>query len=279
VDRALDDDLAAHVVEAGVERRELAQRFGHRLHDVGQEREPRARPLGLVLERRAVRDEIGEVALRDEGERRRGRERVAHVLGDLPPQPAERHALVAGRVGGGRRRGRRRGCTRARGSGARGLVYVGRGDRAAGARAREALERDAQLLRELAHGGRCLTRGAAAGGAGACCTATAGAADSAARCCAAAAGCDAPAPSFTSIDTIVVPTFTISPSLAWRPAMVPVRGDGISTLALSVITSTSGWSSRTASPTLTSQRTISPSATPSPMSGNFTSNAIATLRA
>jgi len=53
--------------------------------------------------------------------------------------------------------------------------------------------------------------------------------------------------------------------------MVPVRGEGISTLALSVITSTSGWSSRTRSPSFTSQRTISPSAMPSPMSGSFTS--------
>src|SRR5262249_745777 len=54
----------------------------------------------------------------------------------------------------------------------------------------------------------------------------------------------------------------------------PVRGAGISTLALSVMTSTIGWCSFTASPALTIQRTISPSATPSPMSGSFTSNAM-----
>src|SRR5215467_3362847 len=57
-------------------------------------------------------------------------------------------------------------------------------------------------------------------------------------------------------------------------AMRPVRGAGISTLALSVMTSTIGWCSFTASPGLTIQRTISPSATPSPMSGSFTSNAM-----
>ena len=84
------------------------------------------------------------------------------------------------------------------------------------------------------------------------------------------AGAGAPAPS-TSIVMIVAPTFTTCPSLAWRAATTPLRGDGMSTVALSVITSTSGWSSFTASPGWTSQRTISPSATPSPMSGSFTS--------
>src|SRR5262249_47491993 len=61
-------------------------------------------------------------------------------------------------------------------------------------------------------------------------------------------------------------------------AIVPVRGEGISTLALSVITSTSGWSSFTASPTFTIQRTISPSAMPSPMSGSFTSKGMGSFR-
>ena len=40
--------------------------------------------------------------------------------------------------------------------------------------------------------------------------------------------------------TITVPTGIIAPSSAWSAAIVPVRGEGISTLALSVITSTSG---------------------------------------
>src|SRR5262245_23551288 len=72
---------------------------------------------------------------------------------------------------------------------------------------------------------------------------------------------------------MTLPTGTTAPSSACNAEMVPVRGAGISTFALSVMTSTIGWSSLIGSPTLTSQRTISPSATPSPMSGNFTSNA------
>jgi hypothetical protein len=76
---------------------------------------------------------------------------------------------------------------------------------------------------------------------------------------------------WTAIEMMTLPTGTTWPSSAWRRAMTPVRGEGISTLALSVMTSTSGWSSRTDSPALTSQRTISPSAIPSPMSGSFTS--------
>ena len=71
--------------------------------------------------------------------------------------------------------------------------------------------------------------------------------------------------------TVDVPTGTTAPSSTWIAAIVPVRGEGISTLALSVITSTSGCSSLIGSPAFTSQRTISPSATPSPMSGSFTS--------
>src|SRR5262245_51253446 len=43
------------------------------------------------------------------------------------------------------------------------------------------------------------------------------------------------------------------------------------TVALSVITSTRGWSSATASPSFTSHLTISPSTTPSPMSGSLNS--------
>ena len=94
--------------------------------------------------------------------------------------------------------------------------------------------------------------------------------DPAATCPEAAGGADAECPA-TAIRTSTVPTGTIAPSSTRMASIVPVRGDGISTLALSVITSTSGWSSLTASPGLTSQRTTSPSATPSPMSGSFTS--------
>ena len=48
---------------------------------------------------------------------------------------------------------------------------------------------------------------------------------------------------------------------------LPVTGEGISTVALSVITSAMGWSSATTSPGCTCQATSSTSAMPSPMSG------------
>src|ERR1051326_1399323 len=51
--------------------------------------------------------------------------------------------------------------------------------------------------------------------------------------------------------------------------MTPLRGLVSSTVALSVMTSTNGSSSRTASPSFLIQRTISPSWMPSPMSGSL----------
>src|SRR5688500_4768230 len=60
--------------------------------------------------------------------------------------------------------------------------------------------------------------------------------------------------------------------------MRPARGDGISTVALSVITSTIGWSSVTTSPSATFHWTISPSTTPSPISGRWKSNGISPLQ-
>jgi hypothetical protein len=52
---------------------------------------------------------------------------------------------------------------------------------------------------------------------------------------------------------------------------VPAFGEVMVTVALSVITSTIGWSSVTDSPGVTSHLTISPSVTPSPMSGSLNS--------
>src|SRR5690242_6289091 len=51
--------------------------------------------------------------------------------------------------------------------------------------------------------------------------------------------------------------------------MRPEYGEGTSTTALAVSTATIGWSTLTASPTLTCQRTISASARPSPRSGRL----------
>ena len=61
----------------------------------------------------------------------------------------------------------------------------------------------------------------------------------AAACAAGAAAAGAPFPS-VSIETITLPTGTTWPSSAMSAPTMPVRGEGISTLALSVITSTSG---------------------------------------
>ena len=66
-------------------------------------------------------------------------------------------------------------------------------------------------------------------------------------------------------------TATISPTLPRVSTMRPVRGDVMVTVALSVMTSTIGWSSLMRSPGLTSHVTISPSVTPSPMSGSLNS--------
>ena len=53
---------------------------------------------------------------------------------------------------------------------------------------------------------------------------------------------------------------------------LPSTGEGISTVALSVITDKMGSSSLTESPTATIHSTTSPSTTPSPISGNLNAN-------
>src|SRR3989475_3150585 len=75
--------------------------------------------------------------------------------------------------------------------------------------------------------------------------------------------------------TSVLPTFTTSPSLARSWRILPVTGEGICTVTLSVMTSTIGSFSLTASPSFTNHLTTSPSWTPSPMSGSLNSRVIA----
>src|SRR5207302_3924274 len=77
--------------------------------------------------------------------------------------------------------------------------------------------------------------------------------------------------------TRVAPTFTTSPSFARSWSTFPVTGEGIWTVTLSVITSTTGSFSRIGSPSLTNHLTTSPSWTPSPMSGSLNSRAIGFL--
>ena len=66
------------------------------------------------------------------------------------------------------------------------------------------------------------------------------------------------------------PTGRLSPGSPSIATTLPATGAGISTVALSVITSTSGSSSRITWPGATCQATISASAMPSPMSGTLT---------
>src|SRR5439155_14774185 len=62
-----------------------------------------------------------------------------------------------------------------------------------------------------------------------------------------------------------------SPGAKARETTCPATGDGSSTSALSVCTSTSGWSRATVSPGFTSHETTSPSSRPSPTSGSANS--------
>jgi len=67
--------------------------------------------------------------------------------------------------------------------------------------------------------------------------------------------------------TSTAPTFTVCPGVTWIFSTRPPIGDGISTCALSVSTSSRGASSRMTSPSRTSTATISASVRPSPRSG------------
>jgi hypothetical protein len=79
------------------------------------------------------------------------------------------------------------------------------------------------------------------------------------------------APPARSYTTSVAWTLTTSPLFPRVSSTRPALGDAIVTVALSVMISTSGWSSRTTSPGLTCHSTISPSVTPSPTSGSLNS--------
>ena len=85
----------------------------------------------------------------------------------------------------------------------------------------------------------------------------------------AATGSAAGGVSSESNSTRVEPTAIMSPTPPLRELTTPLTGEGMVTDALSVMTSTIGSSSFTASPTLTCHWTTSPSTTPSPMSGSL----------
>jgi len=84
-----------------------------------------------------------------------------------------------------------------------------------------------------------------------------------------AASATFPAPATSSI-TSCDPTARFSPTTPSIATTVPAIGAGISTVALSVMTSTSGSSSRISCPGMTCHLTISASVVPSPISGSLT---------
>jgi hypothetical protein len=136
--------------------------------------------------------------------------------------------------------------------------------------ASRALMRTAGLASGRSPGTRGVTGagGAAATGAGAGAAAGAEAASGSDAGAAASVADALPFPS-TSNSMHIAPTGRMSPTSPTRLTTTPLTGEGISTVALSVMTDRMGWSSVTVSPTATIHSTTSPSTTPSPMSGSL----------
>jgi hypothetical protein len=84
-----------------------------------------------------------------------------------------------------------------------------------------------------------------------------------------AASSSGPADGSVSKVMIGEPTSTVSPAWWWIWVTTPAYGDGTSTAALAVSTSTIGWLSFTSSPGDTIHCRISPSVSPSPRSGSL----------
>src|SRR3954452_7173833 len=112
--------------------------------------------------------------------------------------------------------------------------------------------------------------GAGAVSAGAASGCGSGAAGGAASAGAGAGAGDA-APCGSPTTAITAPTGTVSPSWARISLTVPAIGDGTSVSTLSVLTSNSGSSADTLSPTFLNHRVLVPSVTVSPSCGNVTS--------
>src|SRR5436305_1816152 len=87
-----------------------------------------------------------------------------------------------------------------------------------------------------------------------------------------AAGASAGAPDGSTSNVMIgEPTSTVSPSPWCSAETTPAYGEGISTAAFAVSTSTIGWFSVTSSPGWTNHLRISPSVSPSPRSGSLKS--------
>ena len=77
-----------------------------------------------------------------------------------------------------------------------------------------------------------------------------------------------PSPPTTSNVASGAPTASVSPAATWSLATRPANGEGISTIALAVSTSTSGWFSETSSPSADQPLHDLASSRPSPRSGS-----------
>jgi len=138
-DVAVEHELAASVVVAGVELGVLTER-GHRgLHHEGQEVELHAAPLGEGRESLAEGDERGEIAFLDEAELHRAVAALFHARGDRPPPYGEGAALEDGQLSA---------------SIDRGALEIGARDAPLRARALDLREIDAELARALSRGRR-----------------------------------------------------------------------------------------------------------------------------
>src|SRR4051812_44688948 len=306
----LHDEILLRLVHVGVEVRVLAEGRHERLGDERQVAELGvAAGAEALVEPGAERGERLRVAFLHEGEVRRGELAADHRFGDPLAQATDGDPLLAARHRRGPRQ-RRAGLRGGRGR-YRGLLLLldigedvalhhpsertgplqGReihshlarhapGDRSSedpvlavsATHDRAAAVLDLYLARRRSLG----LRGAIASGPG---CGESGAGSPAA--CAGIEGASCPVggrgaacvsvPPSASRTTSVEWTLAISPSLPTVSSTLPRRGLGITTVALSVITSRSGWSSTVWAPALTSHLTISPSTTPSPMSGSLNS--------
>ena len=256
VDGAVPLDDAVLVVEPGVHLRVVADGDDDGAHQERQHRQPRCAVTSVHLGAQLV--ERGDVDLLDVGEVGDPPLGGLHALGDVAPQPDDLDLfdLVAARparpgpdFGRRDRRGRR---ARSRPSGPLPRTPArSTPNRAARARTAGAAVAAARSTPFVVGG---------AGSPGAVMTAGSGAGGGAASASAATS---------VSMRTMSAPTATMSPTSAPSQRTTPCTGDGSSTVALSVITSTRTSSSLIESPTLTCHSTISASATPSPTSGSW----------
>ena len=264
----------------------LGHRQHHGAHQQRQQRELPALLAPLRVQRRAQRLELGDVDFLDVAEVRDAALGLLHLLRDAPAQADDANGFLV-RALDAAAAAHRGGVPRAEPCMRQVGVQVGLHDAAGGAagappRCRSMPSSQARRRTAGEAIGRCRPAGgrAAAGAARRGCRRPVprrGGRCAALRPRRGAAGARpqrgagaAPAPPSAapvSMRISSAPTASICPTSPPSASTRPATGDGISTVALSVITSASAWSSATVSPALTCQATSSTSAMPSPRSG------------